>query len=227
MSVSSQSFSMPSEEYFNRPEISNSNIKEFLTGEEDIDEATKRRFLEGSALHYFILEPHLFESHLLLFEASERQKIRDDIEKMALKVKNDLLVKAIFEHPEGKAEQVYIGQLLESDENDFSVKNRIKTDFTIPGELYLELKSTSATNFKSFLYQALKFDYDRQIAMGIDLGNFKKAVIVGVTKTLKNPRVFKIPVVKDDDFYLRGKEKYREAITKIIQERWVPKQART
>lgn len=71
-----------------------------------------------------------------------------------------------------------------------------------------DIKSTTATTQKQFEEACWHFDYHRQRAWYMDISASSRDILIGISK--KNFKVFKLPIDRNSEFYLRGKEAYSD-----------------
>lgn len=196
---------MTDEEYFARPEISNSSISKL-----EMDLGMKRNFPDdieetfefGTLVHHLILEPEKADVW-----NPDYQKARD----MRDAVLVDSLANMVLTHKDCKKEHVFIKKIA-------GIWCRMKADGALiikHKRIGVELKSTFAKTEKQFMQAIHHFDYDRQFAFYMDIGRFQKHLILAVSKYKdkkgKHP-VFKLIVERNSELYRIGKQKYLEGL---------------
>jgi hypothetical protein len=187
-----------SNDYYQIKRLSNS----FLT-------TIKREFLKGSS---FYLDPEVLQSayafgslvDALIFEPEKVDVLHPKIEqgrrmKEAF-LSNKLCAKFIRMkecQPQHEYYKMYQGEPFKA-KLDAVIKN-LKTG--------LEFKTTACSSQSSFRKTAFEeLDYDRQIAIYMDIANLDIMLLAAVSKTPK-PKVFTIVVERGDEVYLSGKNK--------------------
>ena len=88
----------------------------------------------------------------------------------------------------------------------FNLDVRCKWDFF--GHISGDLKSTTAISQKQFEAACRHFDYYRSRAWYMDIENTDRDIIIGISKV--NYKIFFVPIVRDDENYLAGKQQYSE-----------------
>lgn len=101
---------------------------------------------------------------------------------------------------------------IEYDGHEIVIPARCKYDGFIRKQLAIDIKTTACTTQEQFEAAFDFFDYDRQGAWYMDLGQVDRMLYVGVSKK-PNKRtgkydVFKIAIVRGDARYNSGKAKY-------------------
>lgn len=107
-----------------------------------------------------------------------------------------------------QVEKYVAGVQLEHNGVSFSLNMKCKYDFTLPGEMFCDLKSTVATSQKQFEAACEQFCYWRQMALYGMLGGYGKAIIVGVSK--RNYKIFILTMAEGDSRWESGKKQYEE-----------------
>lgn len=196
--------------YFERSEISSSDIKAFLKklGGGMAEPANLESiFSLGTLIHASILEPHL----------KDLSMSKEDLE-LANKMKNtfykDSLCQMFIMRPDFCREEEVYGEI---QVGDMVINARCKCDGLSRGiASILELKSTACNTEKSFKEAIDRLMYDMSAVLYMLLTNAKMMLIVGICK--KNPDLlFKKLIKKHDETYLQGEQKLIDAL-KLIQQ---------
>lgn len=199
--------------YFNRPEVSNSDlteIKKLWMPEEmliDYEEA----FKFGSLIDAMITEPHRLDYFVFTLD-NIVQYTQEDFWKA------EQMKKAFYKDPfcalmakQCTFQKVSIKQkfCIEYDGVQFCLDARAKWDlFCEAFDLGGDIKSTTATTQKQCEEAVRYFDYDRSRAWYMDIENRSNDIIIFISKV--NFRVFKVPVKRGGDLYSQGKSKYEK-----------------
>lgn len=201
----------PSPDYFDRPEVSNSDLSwlkmNLLSSQEQMDFTNAYRM--GSLIDAMITEPE--RVNYFKFTIGEEKYTADEFE--ICKAMKRAFMKDEF--CRGFASQC-CGQKIFStsipltfDGIEFSLMMRGKYDLwsdllTWGGDI----KSTTATTQKQFEEAIRHWDYDRQRAVYMSLSGAKKDMIIGISKV--NYKIFKVPVSRDSELFKSGYEKFSD-----------------
>ncbi|EDY95303.1 hypothetical protein BACPLE_02412 [Phocaeicola plebeius DSM 17135] len=92
---------------------------------------------------------------------------------------------------------------------EYTLDTRCKWDWWLPGFGFGgDLKTTFAESQNQFNEAIDFFDWDRSRAWYMDIAGSQQDFIYAISK--KNLKIFKAFIIRDDDTYKRGKEKYDE-----------------
>ena len=128
------------------------------------------------------------------------KKTKDPIIKKMVKVtKGHPTFKSFINHPDIKIQHEYYGRFM-------GIPFKAKADLLIKGFCVPDIKSTSCTTIKKFIESIYQYNYDRQLYIYMSIFKCDMAVIIATTKE-KNPKVFVVPIVKNDYVYNSGKSK--------------------
>lgn len=192
--------------YFDRPEISVSDIKKFLSnvGEGHVLQSPNIQaiYAMGTTFHETILEPHkIDETH------------KDDDRILATKMKvtfykdpmcRDFILAKDFEREKEIYGEVTVGGM--------TYISRCKADGIRPGiKTILELKGLSVTNKKAFEMAIDELNYDMAAVHYLLTSKCERMIIVGISKK-KPDLMFKRIIKKHDETYLMGEEKLIQAL---------------
>lgn len=190
-------------EYFQHDFISNSDIKDFkkkigLMREDP--ENLQEIFDFGTLFHSTILEPHLSDKKHEDYELA--LAMRDTFWK-------DPTCRGFAIAPDFRRE---IASFEERTVGPYKIKMRCKADGARPRiKMMLELKGLNVDKEKYFREALTRFDYDQAIAHYMITGDYRLALIVGISK--KDPtKLFKWYVKRHDEFYLGGEQKLIESL---------------
>ena len=203
--------------YYSRPEVSNSDLlqveKYFMPPGRVFDIENAYRF--GNLIDAMITEPHRCDHYRHRVDGVQ---FTADEWKLAYSMKNsydrDPFCQSIDKMAEGQ--KVMSGWMeFEYADIRFSLEVRCKWDRWMEALKHgADIKSTVATTQKQFEDSLNYFNYDQQRAFYMDIARMlgypcDKDVLIGISKV--NQKIFKVPIVRDGEFYLRGKEKYTSA----------------
>jgi hypothetical protein len=202
---------MNQDPYFSRPEVSNSDlskIQEMLTPSDYIMDPTEAyRF--GTLVDAIITEPHKVD---LYNNTVEGEKYHSFEIELARAMKRSLMASPVVGLLAAADFQTIMSREMEIEHGGFK--------FTLPvrckWDLYFnrnrfggDIKSTTAKTQKQFEAACIHFNYPRQRAWYMDIAGAEKDVLIGISKHPPHP-VFKIAIIKGDDFYNQGKAEYQE-----------------
>jgi len=174
--------------------ISNSFLKKIKGSTLPVN--IERIFEFGSLVHACIFEPHL---------ANDNNPDYDLACWMKRTFMNDRLCKQIMSYRDIKHEHEFYKRVS-------GLKRRCKADaWVYDFRLILEFKGLSITNERAFRDSITHFDYDMGAAWYIDTTGAERELIAGVSK-MKPDKIFKYMVYRGDEVYMRGVEKYKDAI---------------
>jgi hypothetical protein len=187
--------------YYSVKRISNSDLdlaRHLVMGTPHYKPRAALRF--GQALHEAVLEAHKFElSNYPDVDAVLLQKC----------------ILSLHQYPccarllEGKREhEVYW--------TEYYTKVACKSKLDVLGtDTVIDLKTTNARTQAEFEGNALRFEYDRQLAFYADSVCARKMVLIGISK--KVPKVFVLETSARSSFAEWGRAKYRFILLKIQQ----------
>jgi hypothetical protein len=204
-----------SDGYYNRKEVSNSDLsalKRALEGDER-DPSTAYKF--GRLLDCMITEPGKIDIYKL--ECDGEKHDRDDFQRASA-------MRRAFYRDEtcrmialwADCQKVMIDPCKRFDHDPaFSLPVRCKWDFWLPkSNMGADLKSTTATTLAQFRAAALHFDYDRQRYFYMNIAGSDRDMLIGVSKV--NLQVFKIPISRGDELWTSGRDKCLELAYKYF-----------
>lgn len=195
--------------YYDRSEVSNSDLSQLLDKEQLYSLEAAYRF--GNLIDALITEPERCDHLNRRVDGEQFTKEEWDLAYAMLKAwrKDELCMmfsrlgvgQKVFTHDAFNIE--YMGV-------EFSLPVRCKFDLWV-GNLNFgaDVKSTVATTQSAFENSIVHFDYERQAAYYMDLSKSDKFLFAGISK--KPPhKIFKVAVKRGDALYNSGKQKYSE-----------------
>lgn len=197
---------MSDQTYFDRPEISASDIKAFLKkmGGGTEDPLNLPAIFEfGSMSHATIFEPHLAEDfdvtpeelHLAL--RMKKTFFSDPLNRM-------IVMRSDFKREEVCSKEVEVGGM--------RFRARCKCDGISRGiGVVLEFKGLSVVTQKAFEEAIDRLLYDLAAVLYLLVTECDKMVMVGISK-IKPEMMFKKIIKKHDDLYLTGEQKLIEVL---------------
>lgn len=194
--------------YFDRPEVSNSDLgwleEYFMPANEYGDREAAYRF--GTLVDAIVTEPERVD----YFKRTVDNEVysREDFDKAGM-MKKALRQNEIWQNLAKLStfQQVFTGDVnFKVGRVEFTLPMRCKYDFFIDSLGWGgDLKSTFATSQKQFIEACEHFDYDRSRVLYMLLSGAKQDILVGVSK--QNYKVFTFTIRQGDPFYMRGLEK--------------------
>jgi len=198
-----------SDPYFLRHEVSNSDLSEMwrIVCPPKIQIDLKTAYRLGTLFDIMVTEPKKANHYLKKIES---EQYTDDEWNNAVKMLNSFRGDPMCMALLGACE----GQRIFSRDMDFdcygvkfTLPTRVKYDlFEKINHYGVDLKSTAATTYKTFIAACKNFDYHRAAAWYMDVSQSDQFCIIGVSK--KNYKIFKLFIKRGDDLYLEGKDRY-------------------
>lgn len=195
-------------DYFQHNYLSNSEINEFLRkvgAARELPENIDAIYSMGTLTHATIFEPHLADT-------------THDGYGLALKMRDtfwaDPMCRAFASANDFEREKPYFHT---RQVGPYIVNLRCKADGvrTRLGSM-LEFKGLGVDTEKAFRHALVDFNYDKAVAHYMITGDFKMALIVGISK--RDPRkLFKWLVKRHDEFYLGGEQKLIDSLDLLRQ----------
>lgn len=186
-------------DYYSVKRISNSDLdlaRHLIMGTPHYKPQAALRF--GQALHEAVLEPHKFTPQQ--YPDVDAQLLSQCIQSLKAQPCCGRLL-------EGKREQeVYWTEFYSQ------VECKSKLD-VLNRDTVIDLKTTNARCQSEFEQNALRFEYDRQLAFYADSVCASKMILVGISK--KNGKVFYLETTARSSFAEMGRAKYRFILLKI------------
>lgn len=194
--------------YYSRPEISNSDLS-WLKNSLSISDEVMSPYLSyrfGTLVDAVITDPENFDFQNLaygnyVYEREELDRalkmkssfLKDEFCRKLIKASSTQTVKV------GEVQLSYAGLL-------FSLLMRCKYDLLAESlGIGGDLKSTTAQTKEQFYNSIFHFDYDRQRAVYMSISGLDRDVVIGVSKV--NFKVFKVYIKRGDDIFNSGMRK--------------------
>jgi hypothetical protein len=200
--------------YFNRPEVSNSDLGElekyWLPASVILD--LESAFANGTLVDAMVTEPHKVDYFKRRVEGETYQFSPEEFENAKLMMrafKADPFCANLLKISDFQRVTVRPDFKINYQGYEFNLPMRCKWDFFVKGfDLSADLKTTTATSQKQCEEAFYHFNYDRSRALYLDLETRSNDMVIFVSK--KNHKIFKIPVTRGSERYRSGKEKYEE-----------------
>lgn len=199
--------------YFDRPEISNSdlsNLKDLLYPKAEIGDK-ERAYAFGTLLDNLITEPNKVDLFNLTVQYCDYSFTADDFElakAMKMAYMKDSFCRMINDNADFQAIEVKHNWPIEYNGFGFTLDVRCKWDLLVRSwKMGGDIKSTTAETQSQFEAACEHFDYFRSRAWYMDITGTDKDMLIGISK--KNCKVFKIPINRGDKLYNKGKEEYQ------------------
>ena len=198
------------EDYYNRSEVSNSELSALeaeLSGKDPIGGDKQSAYRFGSLYDAILTET---------FRVDFNRKTVDGIEAIPKEWDKAMLMRKSFLNDDFcrnvlsacQTQTVTVADVtLEFQGIEFTLPMRCKWDF-FSEFIGADLKSTIASSQQQFLNVCDRFNYDRQCAVYMTIAGIDQMALLGVSK--QNHKVFKKFVKAGDDFHTRGMEKFVE-----------------
>lgn len=202
--------------YYNRKEVSNSDLTELknLLHPHIQYGDREQAFRFGTLVDALITEPgrvNLYQRTVdgVPYTEDEFRHAQEMQRSLRLEARRDPLLRAVLEQAETQRQMVRQGQRFEYGGFPFALDTRCKWDWYLGGAGFGgDLKTTSAASEREFLEAVDFFDWDRSRAWYMDIAHSRRDFIYGISK--RNGLVFKRFIERDDPTYRRGREKYEE-----------------
>ena len=200
------------ENYYSRPEISNSDLSEiglyFSGAETQIEPTEAYRF--GRLVDFLITEREKIDFFKFTADGEQYTKDEFDIAYMMLKaVRKDRFLGPLL--PQFIGQKVFSKKDFTINWGSFSFVAQVRCKYDLWGALInwgSDIKSTTATTQKQFEDACWHFRYPRQRAWYMDISGANRDMLIGISKL--NYQVFKIPIDRGTEFYKKGKEMYSD-----------------
>jgi len=203
---------MNQDPYFNRQEVSNSDLSElarlFQRADYIADATAAYRF--GTLVDALITEPERVNE--FRFTVDGEQYTREEFEtgkamrKSFMKTPMYASIKAMATFQEVMSRELVI----DYQGFEFTLPVRCKWDLWMQLLRYGgDIKSTTATSHVQFIASIEYFHYDRQRAWYMDISGAERDVLFGISKKAPH-NVFSVAITRDSDIYKTGRAKYQE-----------------
>ena len=211
------------DEYYNRTEVSNSDLtelKNILYPREQYGDREKA-FKFGTLLDAMITEPHRvrYDKRTVdgVIYSTEEWQLAEEMKKSLRREANkDAFLKYVLDAATTQKTSINHGQQFKYGRFEYSLDTRCKWDWWLQ-ELQFggDLKTTAAETQNQFDEALDFFDWDRSRAWYMDIAGSNQDFIYAISK--KNCKVFKKAIQRGDTTYNRGKQKYEELAFKWWQ----------
>ncbi|MCD8293540.1 MAG: PD-(D/E)XK nuclease-like domain-containing protein [Prevotellaceae bacterium] len=208
--------SMPTDKYYQRTEVSNSDLTELkkVLHPTIFRTSPEQAFRFGTLFDALVTEPSKVDYYRLRVDGEEytqeefrhARQMHNALRQEAAK---DPFLALVLTTSNTQRTMVNQSQSFTYCDFPFLLATRCKWDWWLEsGKFGGDLKSTSATTDEEFRQAIDHFDWDRSRAWYMDIAGSDRDFIYAVSK--KNNRVFKTYIRRGDETYLRGREKYLE-----------------
>lgn len=207
---------MNPDKYYERGEVSNSDLtalKNMLHPRMQYGDR-EAAFRFGSLVDAIITEPSRVDVFALTvdgeqYSEDEFSHAREMHNALRAEARRDRLLAMVLDGAETQRVMVNEAQRFGYCGFPFTLDTRCKWDWWLPsGNFGGDLKTSFAETEEQFDEAVDFFDWDRSRAWYMDIAHSDRDFIYAISK--KNNRVFKKFIVRGDDTYLRGREKYEE-----------------
>lgn len=210
------------DDYYSRKEVSNSDLTALkyklqpqlnLVCEKDL----KRAFHLGTLVDALVTEPKKCNHFRRIVDEEKYTREEWDWGKKQLcklrkAAERDPFLDYVLKNAETQKSFIKASQHFNVGCYDFNLPVRCRYDWWL-GTFGGDLKTTSATTYEQFVAQIDWVDWDRSRAWYMDITGADQDFIYAVSKTTKN--VFFKKIIRGDDIYTRGREKYEELAFKM------------
>lgn len=204
------------DEYFNRREVSNSDLTELknLLHPRQQYGNKEAAFRFGSLVDAVITECdrvnfYQYTVDDIQYTADEFALAQEMYKSLRMEAKKDEFLANVLELSDTQRFMVNYAQQFEYGNFPFTLDTRCKWDWFLSAcNFGGDLKTTFATSQKQFDEAIDFFDWDRSRAWYMDIARSNLDFIYAISK--KNCLVFKKHINRDDAIYRRGREKYEE-----------------
>ena len=216
MEILRSSFFIKMDNYYDRKEVSNSDLTELkdLLHPHPQWGDRQQAFRFGTLVDALITEPQRVNLYRLTvddvqYSEDEFRLAREMQRSLRLEARRDPLLHAVLEQADTQRQMVNRSQTFEYGGFGFSLDTRCKWDWWMPlAGFGGDLKTTFAASEREFREAVDFFDWDRSRAWYMDIAHSSRDFIYAISK--RNCQVFKHFINRGDGTYLRGREKYEE-----------------
>lgn len=204
------------DKYFGRSEVSNSDLtelKQLLHPRQQFGDK-EAAFKFGTLVDALLTENDRVNYYActvdgVQYSREEFAKGRSCERALKQEAKSDVFLSEVFYHSDTQTCMVNKGQMFEYGPLQFQLDTRCKWDWWLPSMGFGgDLKTTFAETQKQFEDAVDFFDWDRSRAWYMDIAGSDRDFIYAISK--KNQKIFKKFIVRGDETYNRGREKYEE-----------------
>lgn len=207
---------MNPDSYYNRPEVSNSDLtalKEQLHPRPQYGDR-EAAFRFGSLVDAILTEPARVDYYRRMvddevYSEDDFLHAREMVRSLRTTALHDPFLAKVLEVAETQRYMVNHGQEFEYGGFPFTLDTRCKWDWWLEAAHFGgDLKTTFAATQHEFDEAIDFFDWDRSRAWYMDIAHSDKDFIYAISK--KNCNVFRAMIRRGDQIYTRGREKYEE-----------------
>lgn len=198
--------------YFKRPEVSNSDLGWLL---DQLNPKAKfidptQAFADGNLLDAMITEPGKVDYFKRSREGVVYKKaVFENTVAMKQSFWADSFCKNLMEGADAQKISIEHNAKLNFEGVDFEINRRCKWDIWREDLGWGgDIKSTAATTQAQFEAAFQFFKYPRSRAWYMDIEGAEKDVVIGISK--KNHKIFRIFINRDSEIYKQGKREYLE-----------------
>lgn len=196
--------------YFDRPEVSNSDLTSLRNQLYPRDMPNpEQAYKFGTLIDNMLTEPEKVD--YTLYKCDGEQHEVEDFEKanrMKIAFLKDPFCKSLVDNSTPQKVMVKRQKFI-VDGFEYWLNTRCKWDIWMDSFGWGgDIKSTTATTHKQFVDALYHFDYDRQRAFYMTLGESDQDVLIGISKV--NFKVFKVPIKRGDDLFKSGMDKVND-----------------
>jgi hypothetical protein len=204
------------DEYYNRSEVSNSDLtalKDALHPRPQIGDR-ERAFRFGSLVDAIITEPNRVNFYALTvddqqYSAEDFRRAQEMYRSLQLTARRDPFLAKVLQLSDTQKVMVNHGQQFSYGNLNFALDTRCKWDWWLPQFKFGgDLKTTFASSQKEFDDAIDFFDWDRSRAWYMDIARSNRDFIYAISK--RNYNVFRHMIQRSDATYSRGRAKYEE-----------------
>jgi hypothetical protein len=196
------------------PAVSNSDLgmlqKYWLPEDRIID--LERAYAQGTLIDAMLTEPNRVNYFKLTVQGESYPYTKDDFaraEKMKIAAQRDPFIAQIIKIAEFQKISYNPAFEIEYDGLKFMLPMKCKWDAWVKSfDMSGDFKSTTCTTQQQAEAALEYFNYDRQAALYMDLGNKSQFMLMFISKV--NFQVFKVAIKKGDALYKSGKAKYQK-----------------
>jgi len=193
-------------EYFALEALSNSKMSELNRQENGRPEVNPENYRIGSIVDAILTAPYLV--NWLDYTVAGKQYTEDEF-KLSNLMCADFQRSVYAPLLKGITQASFVTEIpIDIGPKIINVTGKCKADVWCKGaSAGIDLKTTVATTQEQFVKAVQFLDYDRQSAWYSDVMEVDRFLLLGISK--KARKIFPYMIKRDDENYLRGKEKYQ------------------
>lgn len=198
-------------DYYSLPQLSNSTLSALKNNLKPFNnKMPEAAFRFGSLVDAMVFEPDRVDWIRQSLDNIDHSDIFHIAKKCYMSLKNDNFAWRFIDKAEHQKTSFATINFSWNEAFNFSLECRCKWDFF--GHTCGDLKTTACTSQKQFDSVFDFLDYDRARAFYMDIDNTDVDLVIGVSKV--NFKIFYKQIKRNDNIYMRGKEKYTELALK-------------